>query len=496
MATPSSTWVRTLRILAFLSLAVALVSLGAQRWEWLTGAGLAALVFFGLLALERVNSPVASSSASPVSPAIEVKKASADLESPTRSDAPPAYANLTPAPTVEDDEDVEDEEEEEPLPPSQRLFIAVDEGMSAGEADAIVSGLVTEGADLTETDDDGNNVLEFAVLQRAEFPVVKALVAAGARLSKETEVLSQVLADNPSEEEVKLLLAHGGSANDPSSSWESLVEQALRDEVEDRVVIALLETKPTFTTDVDDRDWAFVCIDSDRSASLLSAILESAAAIGQPIDKTASLLLAFSKEDYASMAVLLAAGASAFEYDEAEDTSLVRIALENDDRQSLFLLALACVGTDRYRLLGWAEASTDLSDMHGFQRWTNILVMLEQKWAQGYGDPLQPAAYADGTAGDALNQSLLTTTDLVQAQQLLLAGANPFWSPSNGKPSAFEQACRRRDGSFVAMLLEAESQSEAEFRLGTLEKPDSAWVEVARAELALRRFAREKASGN
>lgn len=489
MATSPSAWVRTLRFLAFLFVALALVSLGAQRWEYLTGTTLASLVFFALLGLERLHAPLpsvpdVSTPAVPRSPAIKLTPDPVpELAVPRPSMVAEGYA---------DHQEDEEEDLDDPMSKTDQLFLALSEGGPTDDLVQTIARLVAEGADLSETDEDGDNALEAAALRRLDLQVLQALVDAGARVSADTEVLSRVLSEDPSVEEVKLLLANGASVDDPSSDYGSLIEQALREDVEDRVVIALLEAGPAFVTDSDDRDWAFVSIDSDRSTTVLEAILDSASSTGQPIDKTAALLLAFSKDDLGSMAVILATGTSPFEIDEVDDASLVRMALENDDANAVFLLALACVGSDRYRLLGWVEASSDFTNLEAFQRWNQVLSLLEQKWKDGYGDPLQPTVYAEGTAGAALNESLLNTTDPVQVQQLLLAGANPFWSPGSGKPSAFEQACRRRDGSFVAMLLESESDQEADFRLGTLENSPADLISRARAELALRRFARTK----
>lgn len=139
----------------------------------------------------------------------------------------------------------------------------------------------------------------------------------------------------------------------------------------------------------------------------------------------------------------------------------------------------------RYRMLGWSEALDE--SVEETVAALGMVAGLEVAWSNGFGDPDQPQPYNDDLT-ESLERACKGGDAVALCQPLVLARANPF-------PKAFAKACERQNPHLVAMFLESESQSEAEFRLGTLPHPDAEWVVYARILLGLRRQARKRFLG-
>lgn len=480
---PSSFLGRLNRGLSLVCVAGALIAVGAQAWIWMLGFGIAAAIFAGLARLERATAQGTSTTASIDTP-ISAPLASSATAAPAAADEMAADEGEG----EEDETEVEIEDEDDGAEPTELLHDALRSMKGEAELLAEVERLLALGADAAEENGDGDNALVIGALEMAPVSVLQRLADAGASVEHRVGLLADILTDEYDNADlVKLLLAHGASANDESHDYHSLVEQALETGCDDEVILALLASGPTPETDSNDHDWLFLATEQGRSPRVIAAILEAARRAGVPMDLATSLTKSL-EDDTALTATLLVAGANPFEPD-VEETVPVTMALDNDDIGALRLFAQSLPQRDRYRLLGRAEASETFGELEALEGWVDAFDALEARWAQGYGDPSSPAMYAEEPQAAGLNTSLRENTQGLRAQRLLLAGADPFWAPA-GHPSAFEQACRRRDGMFVAMALETQSADEAEFRLNTLPQPDADWVEMARAELGLRRQAR------
>lgn len=476
-----------LKFVALCSTGAALVSLGAQQWMTMVAGILLALLATVIRSLLGAPAPAKAAEDEPASSLPARRQVFVRDQAPE----PTELAGLTSAPEFSAEEADKEPDLEDDLSPSERPHELLASDLST---EAVVEGvreLLAKGADPGEEDEDGHNALESAVLRQWEMPVLQILAETGVKISADSDILSCVLNDSPSVEVINFLLAHGASVNDPSEAAESLVEQALvDDDVPDEVVFALLRANPTFVNNDDDDDWLTVAVKSHRSAAVLRAILSVADRSGTTLDKNGALLEAMTDDLIELVAVLLSEDAPIFDYHEAHDTTPMRLAVETDDVEQVRLLALSCAGTDRYRLMGWAECSTDFSDMPAIYDYLGCLEELDQAWLKGYAQG--EAKFAEGVTGDALGQSLWKTTDLVEAQRLLLSGASPFWTPRSGELSAFDKACQRRDYHFMAMALEVFSDEEAHARLGSLKDAHAPYVAKARALLALRRKTRKK----
>ena len=482
MPNPPTLWFRWNKAAAYGLLAVALVLVGAKVWGWATAAGSAAFLFGGLAWLESRRPQ----------PGLGHTYAARTAVPPGSPPPPPSEAlgSEKEEPSIEavlQNEGGEMEAED----PTVRLHALLSEESDAHVLEAL-PGLLEQGASLSDTNEDSWNALEIAVNAQAGLDVCEALVAKGARVQPDTTLLSEVIANNGSVDLVRLLLSNGSSADDESSDCASLVEQALEEEADEGIVLALLEGATAFVQTNESEDWAYLAVKQSASALVMETILARAASLGETLSLARALLLALEEDNKELSAVLLAAGVSPFEYSEEDENFPVRYALENTGMEMVRQLALACVGRDRYRLQGWAEANEEFLEEEPLKAWLRILEQLEQRWGEGYGDPRQPAMFLEGLPGEGLNRSLLQTTQAETVQALLLAGANPFWAPQEKALCAFEQACQKADGQLVAMLLETQSDTEADYRLGTLPHPDTTWVREARAELALRRTMRQR----
>lgn len=487
---------RLSRATAWIFVAFALVALGAQEWWALVAALGLGGTLGGLARLARdqpqpgLGHTHAARLAAEQTVALERPVASIE-----DSDRDSMGMPTDPDPLAGFESSLEGEEEDEDeQTPTDRLFDVLVFGPDLTNPLPLVEECLAAGADAAATNEDGRTLLEFAALEHAPVSVLRRLAAAGARLEADSDVLAAVLTSDVDADTIAVLLDHGGSVNDPSDDYQSLVEQAIEVEADEDVVLALLARHPAPVPDVNDADWLELAVTRGLSVRVIDAILEAARQAGVALNHVAALIKALEEDHPAALAALLAAGADPFEID-ADDRSALAWATETDDLAALKLFALASPPRRRLRLLGRAEGSADFTQPEDLESWIDVLDALEAQWAKGYGDPAQPAMFADGLAGESLNKALRTDTTLATAQGLLLAGANPFWSPDAKQPSTFEQACRRQDGTFLAMVLETESDAEAEFRLGTLPNPGTAWAETARAELALRRAMRARALG-
>lgn len=450
--------IQFLRAFAYVVLAVALISLGAQ--QWLLGVaclGLAgAVILFGKALAQ---------------PSIT---ASSSYETRSDSDSRPI---VIADPFIEEAKGVEDVElldELSPIEELHELLYFQPEGYEKRIAE-----LISQVPDINESIyacGSDESAISRAIFAGVPAWVIRILIEHGAELDLDQAEEDGWLAryvENGKLEDIKILMDLGLSPSGEGEYGESCFHLAL--DVEEVEKAAELIRRGAL--EPEDENWMDLII-RQGNGEVLDAYLASPN--GQGVDLSAWYESAIQSERRDIVVRFVANGADPF-IEGNDGSSAIEVAAEVIDDE-LYLMAMPLTDKKRYQLLGYAQASVNSDEFSRINQWIIQLENLEHAWKSGFGNP------DEARVMPSFDSSIVPekVSSYAQAQALVLAGAPVF----EGQKSLFDQAISKRSPMEAAIYLESLTDQQAQERLGAI--GNSELVSEIQAILWLRRRLRSK----